>query len=436
MKIYDLTSLLNNDEHNYYCFNGALIQHVDNTYILTYRIAKYNLPIKCHPWNIWDNGYKKFNNPEVVLKNKYRNYYGSPHQIPFTRSNTNQIPTIDEYDSTGLAILKFSDDKFQIVHNFNNIFLNELNQDTRITKICHGKYRLSYNVYENLGSCKYLKMRTRELAVEEDKLYLSEEIEMFRNKKIIEKNCVYDNKCNILYELYPEFIVMTHKDMVQTEFTQAKKLVGYYGESNIFISVSTPPIKFGNNYLAVSHIKVKYKVIKDTYPFKIFYDSIDFNKIQKHGKFIYFMMLFAYDENYNIVKVSNPFIPQLNMCHLPWLLSFAMSICRIGSGYAISYGEGDCRCKILLLSEEEINTLLRDEFDLGFYFLTNQNKLVHYGYFHELNCGDDMFMKIFQYLHKKYYPYYCVNYSNNCDEKSDLFVIGGGMLLHPILWNH
>lgn len=429
MKILDLTSSLDEDKHNYYYFNGSIVHYYDNMFILVYRQIIYNLPIVYHPWDIWNSFYNKFPNNNVINK-KFRDNVGGSIEIKLDENK--QVVINDEYDSTNLAIIKYSNNKFEKIYDINNIFQDEMNQDTRIIKR-DDKYILSYNSYQNINNHKTVVMRTRMMNIDNTKIYLSEEKEMFKNIKTIEKNCVYDLKNNIIYELFPYFTIFTNSKIIHNEFKQFNKLIDYYGRDNVLVSVGTPSIKFDNNYLAISHIKVKYNKLKDKYPFKYFYDSINFNDIKQHGNFIYFMMFYLYDENYEIIKISNPFIPSINMCHLPWLLAFPMSIIFYNDEYIISYGEGDCRIKILTMTYEEIKQLLVDDFDLGFYFLTDYKKIIHYGYYNEMNCGDDMFKLVFNYLHNKYYPYYEITFQNkiNKNDTSDLIIVGGGDLINP-----
>lgn len=431
MKIIDLTNMLTGDRYNYYCFNGAIVNNENNIFILVYRIIKYKLEIQYHPWKIWNSHYDKFRNPELVLQIKYKNCNGKAYSINL--DNQDKIPNLDEFDSTGLAILKYSEkeSKFHLIHNINNIFNNEMNQDARIIKIHNNEFVLTYNSWSKNGENKTVEMKTRKLKIDTNKIYLSDELNMFKNMKVVEKNCVYDHNMNIIYSIYPDFTIIAKQGLIKKKMIFFDKLVELYQKNNIYISVSTPPIKFEDNYLALGHIKIKYKNTRDIYPFKCFMDSIDWSKIIQHGSFIYFMFFYLFDQNYNIIKISNPFIPQLEMNHLPYLLAFPTGITKIGNEYGISYGEGDCKCKILILSKKEINDLLVKELDLGFYFLTSKNVILHYGYFNELNCGDDAFVEIFKYLHKKHYPQFEISFTNSEIKPSDLLIVGGGDVINP-----
>lgn len=58
--------------------------------------------------------------------------------------------------------------------------------------------------------------------------------------------------------------------------------------------------------------------------------------------------------------------------------------------------------------------------------------MLHIGYFFEYNCGDDAFMKVFKYLHYKYYPDYMLTFKTGLDptHKYDMITLGGGDVLN------
>lgn len=430
MWIIDLTEQLSKgDKKNYHYFNPGLVHYHNNIYILTYRIIKYDLPIKYHPWKIWDNNYKYFKNPQAVMQNKYRNDFGK--EIKLEIANRDNIHNLPEFDSTGLAFFKFDGYKFELIIQIDNIFGEEMNQDTRIFNDGK-KYYISYNIFEKINNYGFVRMRYRQMKINKNNIILSQEKSMFTHKyKSIEKNCVFDTNNNILYHLGRTFDVIINDELVSTPVPELDRLIEYYGEENIFISMGTPPIKYTDkNYLALGHIKIAYKKLMDKYPVNKFLETINFSNIQKHGKFIYFMFFYLFNENYQITKLSNPFIPSRNMNHLPFLLVFPAGLSWINHKIAISYGEGDCRCKLLVLNLEEIEDLLVDKLDLGFYFLANYFDILHYGYFNKLNCGDDAFKIVFKYLKQKYYPFNNLTFTDKYTAGYDLTVLGGGDVIN------
>ena len=430
MWIIELTHQIHLAKSNYYCFNPSLIHLRDDIYILIYRVIQYDMPLEYHPWKIWDDGYKYFDNSEQVIQQKYRNAYGKGRRIQITEDK-NYIDLVNEFDSTGIALFTFDGNKFQLLHNINNLFGREMNQDARITKI-DSKYFISYNMFETTNNQTHIRLRYRDIQFTNEEIILSDEYPMFTHKyKSIEKNCVFDQNHNIIYGLGKTLKVIINDNMIQTPIPQLEKLINYYGEQNLFISSGTPPIKYGSNLmLAVGHIKIAYTHVGHICPFNQFLKMIDFDSIRKHGKYIYFMFFYLFDDKYNVIKLSNPFIPTVSANHLPYLLVFPAGLCYVGEKIAISYGEGDCKCKLLILNKTEIDSLLVDKLDMGFYFLTNCCRIQHYGYFNHFNCGDDAFQLIFKYLHKKFYPHFEIEFTDVCKDGYDLTTIGGGDVIN------
>lgn len=137
------------------------------------------------------------------------------------------------------------------------------------------------------------------------------------------------------------------------------------------------------------------------------------------------MFIFEYDQNYNILRISNAFIPtNEEMCHKPFLLSFPCGFIEIQEdkqnikqvedelNYIASYGEGDVRSKLIMLSHQNIEKLLipisqmnPQTFDFKLLIIPNkQLRIAHIGYFHNFNCGDDAFRHVFEFLKKTLYP--------------------------------
>ena len=434
MRIIDLTNGLNQGRHNHHCFNGSLVHYHDNWYIFVYRIAKYNISMVCHPWKIWDNGYKKFSNPKSIMLRKYRSYFGKSSTIEI--SDKNLIMPVEEFDSTGLAFYTYESGEFMLQHNINNLFGKEVNQDARII-LLGSSYYLTYNTFEKADQQTYIVMRFRKMNVTPAQIILSDEYELFPRRRIIDKNSTLDLKGNVMYEINSHFVILKEGREIRTPIPQLEKLIHHYGANNVFVSVGTPPIRYNEHYLMVGHIKITYKKIATVYPFNKFMETIHFEHVTRHGQFIYFMFFLLFDDNYNVIKLSNPFIPHLDMQHLPFLLVFPMGLTYLDNNpdtkIAISYGEGDCRCKVLVLSQSEVDSLLVDDLTNGFYFLTNHKSILHYGYFNHMNCGDDAFKDVFDYLHQMYYPHFSIKYVEPEDTipRSDLATVGGGDVINP-----
>ena len=157
MWLLDITQLFQKKETNYYVFNPSIVGLGEDLYLVCYRVCKYDIAVKFHPWKIWDNGYKYFKNPHKVIESKFRNTLGPSFTSSWSRGCSN-LPQdqscyctgpcncLHEYDSTGLALVKFSKGKFELVHNINNVFGKEMNQDATLSRygdtiiICYNSF--------------------------------------------------------------------------------------------------------------------------------------------------------------------------------------------------------------------------------------------------------------------------------------------------------
>lgn len=438
MKVFDFTAHLKpkiKTSNNYYCFNPGLAHYKEDLYVCVYRSIEYNLPKIHHPWQIWNAHYRLFSNAQTVIDRKYRSNTGSSHCIPF--HSTTDLTISDELDSTSLAILSIVNDCVSVVDVVCNIFGSEMNQDTRIMKVDNNRFLLTYNVFVIQRSLKLIVQKYRYLTIVDDTLQLSVEEEMFSNRKAVEKNCTFDLRGNIIYQIYPQFSILNKNGhfIVQKECIHFKPMVDHYGNNNVLISGGTPPIAYRNHYLALGHLKVRYKEIEQTPPFSYFYHLIKTKNLQLQGTFIYFCFFYEFNEQYEITRVSQPFIPESNLYTMQYALAFPMGIVYQKDQIIVSYGEGDCRCKLLMLPEIQLERLLVNQLDLGFYLLTNKASVFHQGYFNEYNCGDDSFVDVFQYLHRTCYPQLTVTTGSSVDANNDLLVLGGGDVINQYFMN-
>jgi hypothetical protein len=459
MWILDLTSLLQLDITNYYVFNLGMAPYRDSLYLCVYRVCKYDINISYHPWKIWDNGYKFFPDSQKVIGMKYRKIGVHTGEINHSievgpNAVQDMSPQTPEFDSTGICLLRFTGDKFELVFNLNNLFNGDMNQDCRIYKV-DDKYLLTYNVFESdtKTKTKYVKMKKRTLYIkphpdssEQYKLHLTAESYMYNHiYKNVDKNCVYIDG-GVLYEIGKTLDIIanpgtTSQKMVRASIPRIANIIDHYGKDRVFVSASTPPIKYTGSgqdrWLVCGHIKISYKQCKDISPFSEFMGCIEHSHISAHGKYIYLMFLCEYEANgqgYKVTRVSNPFIPTDGTTHLPYVLCIPIGLCEGFDGkVAISYGEGDCRCKVAILNKKEIEGLLvgadkTDPSPLRFYFFSPHRTIQHYGYFNSMNCGDDAFKIVFRYLRDLYYPNTHLAFKDpyNVKDGYDLTVLGGG----------
>ncbi len=427
MLLLDFTSILNNGAMNYYTFNPCLLHIGQNKYLVVYRIASYDLPMTYHCWKVWNSSYRLFKNPKAASSTKYRDYLGLEivHEIK-------SIPIAQkfpEFDSTGLALVEFVNYKFVLIWNIAELFPNEMNQDSRIQYI-DGKYSVIYNVFDAEG----VKLRVRDFVFSKTKIQLTRERYLFDHiYRMAEKHACYEHTRNkIQYAIgedFLEFIENGTKYKGNVYCNRFRDLLIRYGKENVLFSLSTSSIEYKENYLACGHAKFCYKKIQD-FDFLI---HVDMTKIIQHGKYIYFLYLYEFSPQGDILRISTMFLPTIANCHLPYLLAMPMGLTTMPNDkIMIGYGEGDCRTKAIILNTNEIEYLLNDNSKTPC-FLTEQLHISHVGYFGHKNCGDDAFEIIF----RSFYQNTPHKYSfSNFNPNSSLNILGGGDVINDYFINN
>jgi hypothetical protein len=176
--------------------------------------------------------------------------------------------------------------------------------------------------------------------------------------------------------------------------------------------------------------------------------------VYKHGKFIYFLFFIEFTASYEITRLSSAFIPtDDNSPHSPFLLCFSTGLTRYKDKYILSYGEGDVRTKFftftsfflenMLYTNDELFLLDHYPFELFCIDTWNQTpRIDYYGYFNQRNVGDDAFVVMYRYFHRKAMT--CVEpkkrllfrFSHDIDMKTTssnirTIILGGGDIINP-----
>ncbi len=427
MNILDITQELTVIE-NSYVFNPSIIHlpHLD-FFLIAYRICVYDAPVKMAPWEVWNGGYKYFHNWEQILRYKYRDNFGPCRSVPL--DNTLLPSAHPEYDSTGLAIVRFMNGRIHVLANNVAPFFGEMNQDARLSRI-GDEIRISYNVFTATKKC-LLRWRALRICLSDNVYEYSKEYEMFETKQNVEKNCVFfGNK--IIYSIGKTLNYFDDDEHLQSSVCPIN-----HGPRT-FISSSTPPIWFTEGrYLGVGHIKVEHysPLLRN------FYTSFPAQNVERHSKYVYFMFFYELDEHCRMTRLSAPFIPSMFGDHLPYLLVMPTGLAPASHSKQIivSYGEGDCRSKLLFLERAQIDLLLKKSWDGNhFCYLTPQFRINHFGYFNKSNTGDECFKDIFTYLQKKYYPQCDIEFTSP-DSKAasfDVTILGGGDVINDYFLSH
>lgn len=428
MNILDITELLMNGHDEYYVFNPSIVPILERPswFLVSYRICWYDIPIQLPPWKAWEDKHRYFSNRNV-LPQKCRAELGPSRCVPFQMLT---IPKVSpEYDSTGLAIIKMTPCGLEIVSNNIAPFRYEMNQDARLTLMENGDIRISYNVFNAVRRC-ILLWRTLYIHFDEWMFEYTSEQEMFESKQEIEKNCVFFRD-KIIYSVGAEINYLTSYGAMFALSCPMRQL------PKTHISSSAAPIPWiQGKYLALGHLKVEY----DSPLLDDFFSITNMSEIQRHSQYIYFIFFYELEANGRVTRVSPPFIPTHFMDHLPHLLTMPTGLCCSESvdterrEYIIAYGEGDCRCKLLFMHQNDINALLRNGWNgESFHYLCTKFTVNHIGYFNKANTGDECFRHVFSYLHHKYYPAASLEFlsSDVAQPETNLTIYGGGDIITP-----
>lgn len=466
--IYNLNKYFN-IKLNEYIFNNSIIEY-DNHYIMVYRHIIYKNKNKLHPWSAWCRSYEKTNkniinnNTELLVNiklfniNKYRNDYDNDFFINI--SNNIYEDNKDEIDTTGLCIFTKNDDIDKMVMVYNNPFIfKNYNQDSRIYNINNEIY-ITYNGFFKKEDNLQVKLLYRKIIFnfKYNNIYIGDEYplinkDLFIERKV-EKNCVFDNNKNVIYDINGIFKYIDNKNgFISKVIIQLKNIIDFYGKDTIFFSLGTPVsyiyINSKKYNISLGHVKVEFKNIKKNTEFYNFLKSINYKNVKLHGKYIYFMFFYVFDDNYNITHLSYSFIPtDDNNSHLPYLLVFPTGFYKTDNYYLISYGEGDEFSKLFTLKQQDILNLLipieniDNDYKFLFYNVNKKNYIENknitnyliYGYYSMFNAGDDAFKIAFNNIikgdNKEIYYANPSTIKNYFDIIFDKIIVGGGDIVN------
>lgn len=462
-----------------FVFNNSIICMKYPYYIMSFRYIKYILDTNyvslenAHPWKIWDNGYKQFREQDIKLKRKSQNIQynslknrdkiGDPDCLiplqsvekkPFIKRIS---PEKLETDTTGLCILRHDKDTnvFSLKYLTDHLFYNDMNQDARI---CHcnispNHFFITYNGFSD----KIVSMYYRIFYIPDDFsfIYLYKEFPLLSQPKSIEKNCVLcEGTDNILYWISPDkgFYVKNLYNNTTEIYPTTWKLPTDLSMDNISFSLGTPAVMYKNRWLMAGHVKIDYKKNIKSAAWKEFSELLPWDKIRKHGRYVYMCFFMEFTKNFQITRISDLFFPCQSDSEeiLPYTLSFPCGLIVDDTSCILSYGEGDCRTKIWKISTQRLDNKLIpvSKWDKRFKFcfwyekeimIPVEKQITHIGYFYEWNCGDDAFMIVFEYLQQKHYPSIKIVFRNTFASDiylpsiipRELTIVGGGDIINP-----
>jgi hypothetical protein len=376
-------------ENNVYSFNPSIAHWKDNLYLCSYReFVRYrHLFQRSKP-----NQSTDYNYTINRLTNPNHPWLGGIKEICVRK-------IIDGFDDTKMCIIKIDIETSEILldlidsimYDQNGVILENIDGvDARLLRIGTDKFLLSYNtsIQQDGATVPCVLISTRIIDVihsDHIRIHIYPETILCQGvSHCDQKNWSFSFLSNgniaFSYGLYPQHvmylvpfapdknIVALSCDSTQTlrgnQDNIFSKLVNYYGETNFFVSASTPTVKINSNnpdfFVGVGHIKFDYSKPINFYPkdseLVNFCIKMSTDKNLTHQKYIYLMFFYEININDgNITSCSNMFIPPGGTYCFPCGLTLN------NTDIILSYGENDEKCMITSFSIEEVTNLYSDE---------------------------------------------------------------------------
>jgi predicted GH43/DUF377 family glycosyl hydrolase len=423
------------DHRNVYAFNPSIVHLEGDMYLIVYRIIRYAFPVQIHPWKMWWDGdrlIKKYFG-ELPVDLKYRKGTDIGTSSVHFDDALPQIPDEQvEIDGTGGCLVRITHESgpaVQLLKNCSNVFGADqpFNHDCRV-QWNGDALKLTYNGFVVHNGNRHVCMLTRDMRLDTQRnvcltpdRYCSQNYSTFLKRA--EKNWAFlserkggarDNAAHVyLYMLEPAcatFVEERTGRMFQTPCDALKRLHQAYGDTLTF-SLGTPCVRYGaDGWLMVGHAKLDHVASARTHAASAFFRHLKASRgLRMHGKWVYLMYLMVLDKDLNVTHMSNAFIPTTEIeSHLPYALVFPCGVHVDESSVIVSYGEGDVRCKLLFLGNDEVSRLLIHVDDIApqnyhFYFMHKvPHKVLVLGRYGEGSSGDDCYRTILQTLLPKH----------------------------------
>lgn len=170
------------------------------------------------------------------------------------------------------------------------------------------------------------------------------------------------------YGLYPDHTIISvdispHGISCGQHLTESSamffhKLQKYYN-GNVHISVTTPALRIGKEFVGVGHIKfrhdtdVLYPV--DSWLFKFMKEMKASNKTF-HPQYVYLMYFYSFSsKDGTLTRVSAMFLPPSDVA-----LCFPSGFCKTDKKnvYSVQYGDGDAACAFFTITRNQLKSLL------------------------------------------------------------------------------
>lgn len=345
-------------------FNPSIVHWKKNLYLISYRtyIRYVNLNTKDYT----DNPFFNPNHP----------WLGGSSSMTWWNSGYG-------YDKTRLALIKINKAKEV---SFVQKYLDINGVDSRLFKLDKNRFLLTNNFWTKDSirvrdsdcweGC--MLMMARVVTLTSSSIDISEGIILCPQfSERIEKNwSIWSNEGKIYcsYGLTPHHEVFSlevkGKDIICPDLKKIEgvndifyRLQKYYKDI-CRISLSTPALQWNNtSHIGVGHFKYEHGRINEIphdSNLYLFDHKIKSENRVFHSIYVYLMFIYVFSSfpPYDILKVSNMFIPGAVNYTNKYALVFPSGLTFDKDNYIISYGDHDSQCKLLFLKREEIDNLL------------------------------------------------------------------------------
>lgn len=408
-------------------FNNSVAKY-DSVYLVPYR-AIYTTIKGEHPWHFWCGGerfYKTLN-----IKQLHQTFVHPRYQLEGARivSFDNKAPDDSYYDTTNLIITdKLGDRNIADIQNILNGGV-----DARIVRV-KDKYYLTYNINTVIADQSYryttaMVYRTIDIDLTSRFIYLSAEQFMFPHKRLVDKNCVFDEDGRLIYSLVggiqfiPSPIGPARDDIACPIMRMIESHYKY-----IVFSPGSAPVYWRCKYIGVGHVKFEYYKLLEHPKMRQFVHGLNWHGVKLHGRYIYMNFFYQYDLDKNTCELSAAFIiPHRGRWR--YYLNVACGLLA-DNDLMITYGNGDVSMHYTMMGDK-IDSLF-SPFDHTYDFRIITKYILIYGYYNRQNTGDDAFMEVFKWLYRDRTEHlvFCSPEDEIPALKYEYIILGGGDVLN------
>jgi hypothetical protein len=154
---------------------------------------------------------------------------------------------------------------------------------------------------------------------------------------------------------------------ISTYFRENENIISVNGRPVVLYSLSTPALPFGEDMLAVGHVKFRHDQLyllpktMDVQNLQYFHNLLNGDIRNKHMFYTYAMFFYTFNPNtLAINRMSNVFIPLYTGEQSMHNIYFATNLTKNGDMWWLSYGVGDLKCRVARFTTQDIENALNN----------------------------------------------------------------------------